>query len=517
MGSCDSSNNNRKFFSQEFYDSTTKNYASNQYFNNQTFNSGRIILNQDVIVSGEVGDPSKVYQKIKQIGEGSFGKVWLVRNVYLQKNFAMKSIPKRNKIDESQIINEINILRALDHPKIMKILDFFITENYYYIITDYCPGGELYKEINNTKFKEPQAAYIIYQLLMIINYCHKMRIIHRDLKPENIMIDERKPNNFLSVKLIDFGTAKIFSENTKLNTAIGTSYYMAPEVISRNYNESCDIWSIGVIMYMLLLNVPPFPGNDDNEILTNVLKGKYDTHSTSYINLSDEAKDLMSKLLTYNPAKRINAKDALRHKWFQKTGIIEKFFTRSSLQPQMVKQMLDNIMKYKKDNIIRCACIAYLVHNNLYLEPLKEAYKLFMIIDQNKDGKITQSELEYGLVQIWGISPEEAKKKCNIIFQNIDINWDGFLEYEEFLCAAVNPQIFLNERYMKFVFDYFDTDKNGVISTKDIAKKFTSNYNNKSRSILGLIQKSIEQFDINHDGQISFSEFTRMINLMINS
>ena len=517
MGCCDSSNNNRKYFSQEYYDYNPKYHSPNEYFTNQTLSSGEVLLNQNVLVSGEVGDPKKIYKKIKKIGEGSFGDVYLVRNIYLQKDFAMKTIRKRNQTDETQIINEINILRALDHPKIMKILDFYSTENKYYIITEFCPEGELYNELNDTKFEEPQAAYIIYQLLIIINYCHKMRIIHRDIKPENIMIEERKPNNFLSVKLIDFGTAKIFSENMRFKSSTGTSYYMAPEVIKKNYDESCDIWSIGVIMYMLLLNVPPFPGDDDNEIFTNILKGKYNTHSQKFVNLSYEAKDLISKLLTYDPIKRIKAKDALWHKWFKNTGIIQKINADSSIHPQMIQQMLDNIMKYKSDNIIRCAVIAYLVHNNLYLEPCKEANKLFMMIDDNKDGKITQLELENGLVQIWKISQEEAKKRCGIIFQNIDTNKNGYLEYEEFLCAAVNPQIFLNERYMRFVFDYFDLDKNGFISIEEISKKFSSNYNNKTINITEVIKKSIEQFDSNHDGKISFNKFTQIFKLMINS
>ena len=109
-----------------------------------------------------------------------------------------------------------------------------------------------------------------------------MRIIHRDIKPENIMIIRREPNGFLQVKLIDFGTAKIFSEGNMQKGLVGSTYYIAPEVIKGNYDEACDIWSIGVIMYIMLTGNPPFYGDDDNSILLHVTSGKYDTTSISF-------------------------------------------------------------------------------------------------------------------------------------------------------------------------------------------------------------------------------------------
>lgn len=231
------------------------------------------MLTNDVIVSGNEINPEKIYLKTKVLGSGAFGEVWLVHHKDLDRDFAMKIIKKRKhkSSDEKEILNEIEILKKLDHPKILKIVDFYSTLKKYYIITEYCPEGELFNEIIKIgKFDEGHSAFIINQILKAVTYLHKMNVIHRDLKPENIMITNREKNGCLQVKLIDFGTAKIYEKGHSENKYVGSSYYMAPEIIKRNYDEKCDLWSIGVILYILLTGRPPFDGNDDDEILENV-------------------------------------------------------------------------------------------------------------------------------------------------------------------------------------------------------------------------------------------------------
>ena len=482
-------------------------------------NKPQITLNNDVIVSGNEINPEKIYIKTKMLGNGAFGELWLVHHKDLDRDFAMKIIKKRKnkKNDERDILNEIEILKKLDHPKILKIVDFYSTLKKYYIVTEYCHEGELFNEIIKVgRFDEGQAAFIIDQLLKAITYCHKMNIIHRDIKPENIMITNREKNGCLQVKLIDFGTAKIFEKGHQENKYVGSSYYMAPEIIKRKYNEKCDIWSIGVILYILLTGRPPFDGNDDDEILSNVKKGVFDKKSYPYPLLSSNSKDLIDKLLRYDPKKRITADEALEHPWF-KSAEFKKKDKVNTIPVELAKELIHNMTKYRSDNMLKCAVIAYLVHHITNTEECFEASKLFIKIDLNYDGKIEKHELIQGFEKYWGISKKEAEEKVELIFANLDTDFNGFIEYEEFVRAAVNSSIFMSKNYLKFAFNYFDRDSSGDITFEEIKKRFTQNAKNVNEKVDQQLKEIFDSIDINGDGSISFNEFCKMMKNIMQS
>ena len=494
--------------------------GSHNHIRPEQKNSKKLVaINNDVIVSANEVNPEKIYIKTKLLGSGAFGEVWLVHHKDLDRDFAMKAIKKRkNKPnDEKEILNEIEILKKLDHPKILKVVDFFSTIKKYYIITEYCSEGELFNEIIKIgKFDEGQAAFIINQILKAIAYCHKMNIIHRDLKPENIMITNREKNGCLQVKIIDFGTAKIFEKGQQENKYVGSSYYMAPEILNRNYDEKCDLWSIGVILYILLTGRPPFDGNDDEEILQNVKKGVYDKWAYPYPILSNQAKDLISKLLQYDPKKRLNAEQALDHPWF-KSAEFKKKDKVNTISPELAKELIENMTKYRSDNILKCAVIAYLVHHITNTEQCSEASKLFNNIDLNSDGKIEKHELIQGFEKYWGISKEEAKEKVDLIFANLDTDFNGFIEHEEFVRAAVNSSIFMSQNYLKFAFNYFDRDASGDITYEEIRKRFTQNSKNTISKVDEELKEIFDSIDINKDGSISFGEFCKMMKNIMQS
>ena len=209
----------------------------------------------------------------------------------------------------------------MDHPNIVKIFEFYNTPDGYYLITEFCQDGELFNEIvDNAPFSEPIAASIMYQILSAVNYCHGMTIIHRDLKPENILIEKKEGKKY-TIKIIDFGTAKLYEKNKSEKKVIGSSYYIAPEVLTENYNQMCDLWSCGVILYILLSGKAPFSGKTDSIILEKIKIGKYNMKIKPFENASSEVIDFIQCLLQKSPSKRITAQKALEHPWFKKYDI----------------------------------------------------------------------------------------------------------------------------------------------------------------------------------------------------
>ena len=335
-----------------------------------------------------------------------------------------------------------------------------------------------------------------------------MGIVHRDIKPENIMIEKREASGLLRVKLIDFGVSKIFNQGGRNSTIVGSGLYMAPEVILGNYNESCDLWSIGVIMYILLVGSVPFKGvnDNDNNASRENKKGRYNTSNPTYQSLSENAKDLISKLLKYEPNERITAENALKHPWFHTDDIRNIDY----LDYEIIKGLLSNLEKYKSSNLIKCSVMAYLVHINSNIKEYTDASKLFNSLDLDHDGKLDKTELKNAFIKYFSLSEEQAINKVNYIFKNIDTDKNQLLESEEFIRGCINPDIFYSPKYLKVAFDHFDIDCNGKISISEIEEKFFQNSKIGSKSKEKL-QIMFNQIDINKDGYISFDEFSYFI------
>jgi len=212
-------------------------------------------------------------------------------------------------------------------------LSILKTKTNYYIITEYLPGGELYETIITWKdYTEQKASYILHQILSAIYYLHSKGIVHRDIKPENILIEKivkKDSKEFINVKLIDFGTSNFFNNSRKFSLKVGTPYYIAPEVIKKNYTEKCDLWSCGVILYILLVGQPPFKGEDKEEILNNILKKNYSMSGKQWERISKYAKELLQNLLCYDQAKRYSAKEAIEDEWFKKMDIKKRYDSRN--------------------------------------------------------------------------------------------------------------------------------------------------------------------------------------------
>ncbi len=473
-----------------------------------------INLTNELIVSESNSDSEKEYKKVKFLGEGSFATVYEVKNRFTGATCAMKIIKKKfscSTEEEREILNEINILRTMDHPNILKIFEFYSNEREYSLVTELCSMGELFDEIvNKGPFDEKYSAYILYQILSAVNYCHKMHIIHRDLKPENILIVDKNKEGYITVKVCDFGTSKIFETGAVEQHVVGSSYYIAPEVLNKNYNEKCDVWSCGVIMYILLSQRPPFGGRNDKEIMENVKKGTFDLQSPPFNKLSESGIDLINKLLTIDVDKRISAEEALNHPWFKENKSKQLF--NNIKDKRTIKDLIKNLKSYRRTSVIQETALAYLVHHFPHIKDVVNACKLFNKFDHSGDGKITKDELYKGLSKIYQSSTLE--KDVDEIFKNLDMDNNGYIGYEEFVRGAVNKEYFVKPNVLKFAFRYFDKDNSGEITFDEIEELFYESIPDKNK-VHETLMAIIKEVDINNDKKISFGEFSTVMKKMI--
>ena len=500
MGNCLNINNKAK-------DKLSSISKKNQIIDDESM----IKVDNQIIVNKIEGTPLEYYSQVKKLGEGSYGVVWKVEHIQTGLHRAMKKIlknPKSRKDNEDDILNEIEILKKMDHPNIVKIFEFFNSHEGYYLITEYCSGGELFQEIvDKAPFIENIAGNIMYQIFSAVNYCHNINIIHRDLKPENILIEKSEGKGYM-IKIIDFGTAKIYEKNKSEKKVIGSSYYIAPEVLVENYNEKCDLWSCGVILYILLSGKPPFGGKSDEIILEKIKIGKYNMEIKEFENISNEAKDLIQKLLEKNPKKRLSASIALKHAWFKSLDIKSTIVESNIVK---IKESLTNIKNYNPRFKLQQVVIAYLVHNIPQLQIMREAYRVFLTYDENLDGKITKEEMLKVFDKILKI--KNAKAEVEEVFKKLDNDNNGYIEYEEFVRASINKEIFVADEILQFAFNFFDKDNSGQITYEELKAIFCVG---KEREVSEkVLKKILDEIDTDGNNEISYIEFKEMMQKII--
>ena len=273
---------------------------------------------------------------------------------------------------------------------------FFITptqfmklEKFLYLsFSRLCTGGELFDRIIKEEyFNEDMAARIFRMILQALNYCHSNNIVHRDLKPENFLFVDNSPTSDL--KIIDFGLSKILDGGRlqRMNTRAGTPYYISPEVLAGNYDVSCDMWSAGCMLYILLCGYPPFFGDDNNEILQMVSRGEFDFDGEEWDDIDNQAKDLIRKLIT-RPERRLTAGEALQHRWMRAHGPDSSPVNRKKLR----KLNLGNIKNFhKSEKIKQVALMAIAVQSDP--NDIKELKELFQALDKDGNGSISFEEL----------------------------------------------------------------------------------------------------------------------------
>ncbi|RAW38780.1 hypothetical protein PC110_g4977 [Phytophthora cactorum] len=292
----------------------------------------------------------RFYKLGRKLGSGAFSVVHIATHRETRKQVAVKCIAKASlgPQDVHSLKQEVEVMSSLNHPNIVPLLDYFEEDRYYYIVTPLCTGGELFDDLVKRKsYTEEDARVLMRKLASAIDYLHSRGIVHRDLKPENILLKTSAPG--AEVMIADFGFARPMN-GSRRGTACGTPGYVAPEVVQGEpYGAEVDCWSLGVILFILLCGYPPFPGANHATVLDKVVKAEYKFEAPYWDEVSDEAKDLVTELLTVDRTKRLDVSGILAHPWMDETRASAISITDDNAQAQPdPRQSEDSAVRYER-------------------------------------------------------------------------------------------------------------------------------------------------------------------------
>jgi calcium-dependent protein kinase len=303
------------------------------------------------------------------------------------------------------------------------------------------------------------------------------------------------------VKIIDFGTAKMFEKNKTEKVVVGSSYYIAPEVLNKKYNEKCDTWSVGVMLYMFLVGRAPFDGDNDDEIIQNIKMGCFNSEHHKLQTASLEVQDLVKQLLEVNVSNRLSAAEALKHPWFVKFDSKRLY---KNIEVNRVEMYIDRLMHYQINSKFQQMVLAFIVHNVPDSEETKDILKIFRQFNENDDGKLTKTELFNGLVKY--VKTNKLKQYINDLFLILDGAGRGYIEYEEFLRACIDKHNVLSDEHLVYAFNFFDKNNTGRINVEAIKANFIDSTVSEE-----VFKNIFNEIDINQDGEIDFAEFKAMM------
>ena len=462
----------------------------------------------ETLIIQQKGKLKENYEIIKKIGSGPLGSVYKAKNVYLKYIVAIKIIKKSkdSNDDELNIKEQINILKKLSHPNIVKIYEFYITDNNYQLITEYCKK-EFSKYIKRS-FTEKQLAVIFYQILSGLSYLHEQKIIHRNIKLKNIMILEKEEDiiskeEYYWIKIVDFYTAEIFKRNQKIINKNFNSYFSSPEGLKNNYLEKSDIWSVGIILHIALTGKVPFDGKTDEEINYKIANIPYNNLDPRLLAHSSEVKDLLEKLLEKDINKRFTANEALNHEWFQKYNGRALF---SNFHQDEIQQYINNLCNYSCESKISQLVLAFIVHNIPESISIYNILKLFRYFNLSGNCKLTKAELKKGLYNYR--NEEQVNKIVDQLFLLLDGDNNGYIEFEEFLRACVDKKHILTKENIWYAFKFLDNKNENAIDVETLMKAFDAKPN---KMLEAVFNKTLNNGDKDHNGKITFDEFEEII------
>ncbi|KAK4481382.1 hypothetical protein RD792_012270 [Penstemon davidsonii] len=443
-------------------------------------------------------DITTLYDLHKELGRGQFGITYLCTEKATGLQYACKSISRRKLITDKDIQDvkrEVLILQHLTgQPNIVEFIGAYEDRNNLYLVMELCSGGELFDRITATgSYSEKEAARIGRQIVNVVHVCHFMGVMHRDLKPENFLMVNNDEDSLL--KATDFGLSVFIEQGKIYKDLVGSAYYVAPEVLRRNYGKEIDVWSAGVILYILLSGFPPFWAETEKGIFEAILDGYLDLQSDPWPSISNGAKDLIKKMLTIDPKRRITAAEALEHSWLKIDGEASDKPIDSAVLIRMKQFRAMN--KFKKLALM-------VIAENLSEEDIKGLKQMFKNMDTDGSNTITYEELRTGLSKLGSkLSESEIRQ----LMEAADVDKNGSIDYIEFITATMHRHRLDKEENLYKAFLYFDKDNSGFI-TRDELRQAMTQYGMGDEAT---IDEILDDVDTDKDGKINYDEFVAMM------
>ncbi|KAF5473969.1 hypothetical protein F2P56_005915 [Juglans regia] len=453
-------------------------------------------LQADSVLQTKAGHLKEYYNLGKELGHGQFGKTFLCVDKVTGKEYACKSIAKRKlltKEDVEDVRREIQIMHHLAGlPNIVSIRGAYEDAVAVHVVMELCAGGELFDRIiQQGHFTERKAAQLTRTIVGVVEACHSLGVMHCDLKPENFLFVNEQEDSPL--KAIDFGLSVFFKPGEVFSDVVGSPYYVAPEILCKHYGPEADVWSAGVILYILLSGVPPFWAETEKEIFEEVLHGDLNFSSDPWPNISESAKDLVRKMLVRDPRKRITAHEILCHPWIQVDGVAP--------DKPLDSAVLSRLKQFSAMNKLKKMALR-VIAQHLSEEEIAGLKEMFKVIDADNSGQITFEELKHGLER-FGANLNESE--IHDLMHAADVDNSGTIDYDEFIAATLHLNK-IERDHLFAAFSYFDKDSSGYI-TQDELQQACEEFGIEDSHL----EEMIREVDQDNDGRIDYDEFVAMM------
>ncbi|XP_047980288.1 calcium-dependent protein kinase 8-like [Salvia hispanica] len=439
------------------------------------------------------------YKLGRELGQGEFGITYLCTDVVSGERYACKSISKkklRTAVDIEDVRREVEIMKHMPkHPNLVSLKDTYEDDSAVHIVMELCEGGELFDRIvARGHYTEKAAAVVMKTIIEVIQACHEQGVMHRDLKPENFLFANK--NETSPIKAIDFGLSVFFKPGERFNEIVGSPYYMAPEVLKRNYGPEIDIWSAGVILYILLCGVPPFWAESEQGVAQAIIRSVVEFKRDPWPRVSNSAKELVKRMLNPDPAQRLTAQQVLDHPWMQH---MKKAPTASVGEAVKARPKQFSVMNKLKKRALK------VVAENLSKEEEAGMKEAFDMMDSGKKGKINVEELRAGLHKL---GHQISDVDVHVLMEAADVEGDGTLSYVEFVAVTVHLRKMVNDEHISKAFDHFDRNESGYIEIEELREALCDNDDANNKEVITSIMLDV---DTNKDGRISYEEFATMM------